>query len=54
MCFEITRRNRFRRGSLFGKIFFGVLSGLSFLTAPFTFGATIPNGIALASVGAAL
>jgi GTPase SAR1 family protein len=40
-----------RGGSLFGKIFFGVLSGVSFLAAPFTFGVTTP--IAFGSAAAA-
>ena len=45
-----------RGGSLFGKIgkiYFGVLSGLSFLAAPFTFGLTAIPGIAYGAAAAA-
>ena len=42
-----------RGGSLFGKIFFGVLSGLSFLAAPFTFGATAIAGAGFGAAAAA-
>ena len=42
-----------REGSLFGKIFFGILSGLSFLAAPFTGGATVAHGIGFGIAAAA-
>ena len=42
-----------RGGSLFGKILFGALSGLCFLSAPFTFGATVIPGIGSAFAAAA-
>ena len=48
---EVNARNA-RKQSLFNKIFFGVLSGGFFLVAPFTYGATIPMGIASAAAAA--
>ena len=42
-----------REGSLFGRIFFGILSGLSFLAAPFTFGASVVQGIGFGIAAAA-
>jgi len=42
-----------RGGSLFGKIAFGILSGVSFLAAPFTFGATTIAGVGFGAAAAA-
>ena len=42
--------NERKGGCLFGKIFFGTLSGLCFLAAPFTFGVSILHGIGYATV----